>query len=94
MLFSWDERKNRKNQEKHGISFETAIRVFEDPYAVMEWDREIYGEDRWHTIGAIEGIDVLLVVHTNRDSDGEEEIRIISARKANSSERGLWSASH
>lgn len=77
MLFSWDERENRANKRRHGISFETALRVFEDPYAVLEWDREVDGEDRWHTIGAIGGIDVVLVVHTNRYSDGEEEIRII-----------------
>lgn len=32
MEFIWDERKNRANQKKHRISFETAIHVFDDPF--------------------------------------------------------------
>lgn len=52
MQFEWDERKNRRNLIKHGISFETASLVFDDPHAIGIPDRiEEHGEERWKTIG-------------------------------------------
>jgi uncharacterized protein len=90
MIFVWDEGKNRINRRKHGVSFDTAIRVFADPYAVSYVDRLVDGEERWHTIGLASGIALLLVVHTiGEEEDGEETYRIISARKASPRERGL-----
>jgi uncharacterized DUF497 family protein len=50
MRFEWDEAKNRKNFKKHGIEFETAVLVFDDPYAVSDRDRIVDGEavaDDW-----------------------------------------------
>ncbi len=44
------------------------------------------GEERWHTLGLIEEV-VLLVTHTVQEEEGEEVIRIISARKATAHER-------
>ena len=44
-------------------------------------------EERWHAIGSAGGIAILLVVHTSEQHHGEEEIRIISARKAGPRER-------
>jgi hypothetical protein len=38
--FEWDEAKNRSNRRKHGVSFEVARRVFEDPLALMLLDRQ------------------------------------------------------
>lgn len=90
MVFVWDERKNRSNLRKHGISFEAAARVFEDPNAVSYLDRIIDGEERWHTVGQIGGIAAVLVVHTVETPNGEEEIRIISARKATPRERLVY----
>ena len=87
MVFAWDEKKARINQRKHGVSFETAARVFDDPFAVSYVDRVVDGEERWHTIGLAGGAAALLVVHTNGELYGEEEIRIISARKAGPRER-------
>jgi uncharacterized protein len=81
--FEWDEAKNRRNVAKHRIHFETALLVFEDPYALIRLDRAVDGEERWQTIGMIEGLIVLLVAHTLDD----EVIRIISARKATPQER-------
>jgi uncharacterized DUF497 family protein len=52
--FTWDERKNRVNQRKHGISFETAIWVFDDPFQASWQDREVEGEARWQTIGMVQ----------------------------------------
>ena len=92
MTFAWDERKSEINRRKHGVSFETAVRVFEDPAAVSYVDRVVEGQERWHTIGLAGGIVVLLVVHTLEDEDGEETVRIISARKAAPGERALYDA--
>jgi uncharacterized protein len=89
MRFEWDERKNRENKRKHGgISFELAALVFEDENCLIGLDRvDDAGEQRWHAIGAVslalEVAAVMVVVHVYReDSDGEEIIRIISARRA------------
>lgn len=90
MQFTWDERKNRANQRKHGISFETAALVFDDPYHVSTQDREVEDEPRWQTIGMIEGIQILVVAHTISESSDEEIIRIISARKATPQERSIY----
>ncbi len=80
--FEWDEAKARLNERKHGVRFDTAIRVFADPYALTEQDRIEGGELRWQTIGAVGGFVLLMVAHTVRDEGEDEIIRIISARKA------------
>jgi uncharacterized DUF497 family protein len=90
MLLAWDEAKNRVNRRKHGVSFETASRVFEDPASLSYMERVVEGEKRWHTIGRVGGIAVVLVVHTIEEQDGEEKVRIISARKAGPHERALY----
>jgi uncharacterized DUF497 family protein len=89
MRFEWEERKDRENRRKHGgISFELATLAFEDEKCLIEPDRVAEdGELRWHLFGAISveiGIPaVLMVVHVYReDRNGEEVIRIISARRA------------
>jgi uncharacterized DUF497 family protein len=119
MIFVWDENKNRSNRRKHGVSFEAASGVFQDRDAVSYPDCFVEGEQRWHTIGLIDGVLMLLVVHTqsgisihsigegkanpnvkspNQEStqfSGEaEEIRIISARKANPRERAIYYSAH
>ncbi len=90
MVFAWDEGKNRINRRKHGVSFESAVRVFEDSRAVSYVERVVDGQERWHTIGLAGGIVVLLVVHTVEEENGEENVRIISARKAAPRERALY----
>ena len=89
MRFEWDDEKNRLNQLKHGLTFETAALVFNDPHAMFRKDRIVAGEQRWHIIGAVERA-VLLVVHVYRmeNENGEEEtIRLVSAREADKRER-------
>jgi uncharacterized DUF497 family protein len=90
--FAWDERKNRSNQRKHGVSFETASLVFDDPNHLTRQDREVDGEPRWQTIGIVNGVYLLLVAHTV-DED-EEVIRILSARKATRRERSIYAQSN
>ena len=87
--YEWEERKNRLNQRKHsGISFEVALLVFADPHCIFGLDRiDGIGEQRWHALGFASidpGVgDLLLVAHVYREGDdGEEVIRIISARRA------------
>jgi uncharacterized DUF497 family protein len=89
--FEWDPAKAAINLRKHGIGFESAMRVFSDPYALTAQVRIEDGEQRWQTLGIVERHLLLLVVHTTRDDyeDGEpiEVIRIISARRADRKER-------
>jgi uncharacterized DUF497 family protein len=89
--FEWDPDKAASNLHKHRVSFETAIRVFADPFALTDQDRIEGGEQRWQTLGLVEGYYLLLVAHTIRDEseDGHpiEIIRIISARAADRKER-------
>jgi uncharacterized protein len=76
--FEWDEAKAAENCAKHGVSFETATKVFRDPFGVERLDdREDYGEERFVLIGVAEEI-VLTIVYTERN----DRIRIISARRA------------
>jgi uncharacterized DUF497 family protein len=88
--FTWDERKNRINQQKHGMSFETAVLVFDDVHQVSRQERTVDGESRWQTIGMVNEIYVLLVAHTVSENGDEEVIRIISARKATPRERRVY----
>ncbi len=89
MRYEWDESKNERNLEKHGLSFETASLVFDDPNALSIPDRIENGEERWQTIGMIENIVIVMVAHTIKlETETQEEvIRIISARKATRAER-------
>ena len=87
MRFTWDPRKDAANQKKHGVSFELARRVFEDPNHISTQDRHEGDEERWQTIGLIGPVAIFMVAHTYEDDDGEETVRIISARKATSAER-------
>jgi uncharacterized DUF497 family protein len=87
MGFEWDQEKNRANYAKHEISFELASRIFDDPLAAYIFDRVVDGEERWHAVGKVLDLPLLVVVHTYRDREGEEVIRIISARQATSHER-------
>ena len=87
--YEWDEEKSRRNRKKHGIAFEAAVTIFNDPFLLLIEDRIEEGEQRWHAIGAAEAA-ILLVVHAYRiggEHGTEEIIRIISARTADKSER-------
>ena len=86
MRFTWDEAKDRSNRKKHGIDFETAAQVFLDPLHMTRMDRIVDGEQRWQTIGMVEGLWLLLVAYSVINED-EEVLRIISARRANRQER-------
>ena len=91
MRWTWDANKNRINKQKHGLSFETAQLVFDDPLMVHRPDRHV-DEERWHTIGMIENV-VVIVAHTwpkPEPGTSVEVGRIISARKATPHERRAY----
>jgi uncharacterized DUF497 family protein len=86
--FEWDTAKAEGNLRKHRVSFETATRVFADPFAMLKQDRIEKGEYRWQTLGIVDGHLLLLVAHTVRyDAEGNEVVRIISVRRAEPKER-------
>ena len=87
MKFEWDEDKNRANYAKHGVSFEIARKVFDDPLVVYLFDRIVDGEERWQAVGKALTLPLLVVAHASRDQDDEEIVRLISARQASSHER-------
>lgn len=85
MFFSWDETKAVINLQKHGVSFEEAKTVFDDPEALLIADPEhSETEDRFVILGISNSLRLLVVCHCYRGDD--EIIRIISARKATKSE--------
>ncbi len=91
MIFEWDENKNRLNQQKHGISFEEAREIFEDPLHIARLDfRYNYFEERWVTVGNSKKKQLLVAANLFFTDEGEEIIRIISARKANKKERAYY----
>jgi uncharacterized DUF497 family protein len=88
-IFEWDEEKALTNLEKHRISFEEARTIFVDPFLLTFVD-ELHSdqEERFLSIGRSESNRVLLAVHTEREEKNEVVvIRIISCRKATSTER-------
>ena len=79
--FKWDEKKNRENIKKHGISFEEAKTVFLDENAIRYFDPDhSRDEDRFIMLGMSFRLRVLVVCHCYREDDNQ--IRLISARKA------------
>lgn len=87
MNFEWDPHKDTANRSKHRISFDLAREVWDDPLHVTIFDRiDASGEWRWHAIGEIDGI-IIVVVHSYPNPDDETQIRIVSARKATPHER-------
>lgn len=91
MHWIWNEAKNRSNKLKHGLSFEIAQLIFDDPLAMSR--RDPYpNEERWQTLGFVNYV-IIFVVHTSpkyNPQNGEEVGRIISARKATKHERRAY----
>jgi uncharacterized DUF497 family protein len=84
--YEWDEAKNRSNVRKHGVDFADAVLALEDEDALTVRDDDTDEEERFVTIGA-DGLGRLIVVaYTWR----EENIRVISARKATRREHGTY----
>ena len=82
MEFEWDNAKEAANRKKHGIGFQTAAKVFLDPFAIEFDDLDTTGELRVNMIGLVDGR-MLFITYTMRG----ETVRIISARGAEPHEK-------
>ncbi len=95
LIFEWDDKKSRQNRKLHRITFEEAKTAFSDPFLISFPD-DVHSdtEQRLLSIGRSLRDRVLLMVHTeNHLDDGSILVRIISARKATSSERRVYEES-
>ena len=88
MQFIWDEKKEKINIIKHGMTFSMAAQVFFDAYRVELYDEaHSVFEDRYISIGFVKEVTCFVtVVYTERG----DSIRIISARKSTDEERGWY----
>ena len=86
MNYQWDPAKAKANVNKHGVEFADAIGVFEDPDAITIEDPDSEGEQRFLSIGLDVLGRIIVVAYTYRDDD----VRLISARKATKKEVKIY----
>jgi len=88
LVFEWDEDKERRNQAKHGVTFDEGKTVLNDPFAltVSDPDHSEY-EERWIDVGFSSRGRLLVVWYTERD----ERIRLIGCRRATPDEQRCYS---
>ena len=88
--FEWNDNKNFLNQKKHGVSFEEAVSVFHDEFAVQFYDDEhsYLEEDRFLLLGMSNKAKILMICHCEKESGNI--LRIISARKATKNETKFY----
>ena len=85
MRFTWSEAKRKLNIQAHGLDFVDAARVFDGPTFTFEDDRVEYSEQRFVTLGLLDGF-VVSVVHT----ESTRLIRVVSFRKATKHEQAIY----
>ena len=85
MEYTWDEAKRRLNLKRHGFDFVDAREVFEGTTFTFEDDRFGYGEQRFLSLGLLQGMPVT-IVHT----ETKDHIRILSFRKATKHEAEIF----
>lgn len=91
LRFTWDPRKAKANERKHGVSFDEAESVFLDDHALLAPDPDHSDdEDRFLLLGVSSKLRLVVVCHCLRES--ENLIRMISARKATKPERDQYQA--
>ena len=88
--FEWDPTKAKANLAKHGVAFEDACLVWDDPSHILRLERHERGEERWQIIGHVHGVVILVVWHTYPDVEDDTRVRIIGARKAERRERRAY----
>ena len=87
LVFEWDEEKASRNEAKHGVTFEEAKTIFNDPFAMTISDPDHSNEEeRWVDIGLSVKGTLLVVWYTERS----ERIRIIGSRRAVKSEERAY----
>jgi hypothetical protein len=87
MQFDWDKNKATRNQSKHGVSFEEAKTVFDDPLYVDFYDPDhSEDEERYLIVGKSNRGRLLIVSYTERG----DSVRLISAREVTRTEREAY----
>ena len=86
-IFEWNKAKAASNIKKHRVTFNTASRVFLDKDHLSELESHVGNEERWQTTGQVDVALYVVVIHTDWEDNGDEIIRIISARRATPRER-------
>lgn len=96
IVFAWDKKKARTNLTDHKVSFEEAKTLFNDPFLLTYPDEgHSENEERYISIGVSLRNRILLVVHTDRNETPTSlTVRIISCRKATTSERKEYEKDH
>ena len=92
LIFEWDEKKAKRNLQKHHIRFNEAKTIFNDPL-LLTYPDELHSdeEERFISLGYSSQDRILLAVHTEHQETGTNLIiRIISCRKATSAERKFY----
>jgi len=82
--FTWDEVKRKRNLKVHGLDFVDATQVFDGATFTYKDDRLRYDEQRFVTLGLLDGMPVS-IVHT----ETQDSIHIISFRKATKRETAI-----
>jgi uncharacterized protein len=85
MRFMWSETKRKLNLDQHGFDFADTPRIFDGPTFTYEDDRFEYAEQRFVTLGLLDGL-LVSVVHT----ESVHVIRVFSLRKATKHEQALF----
>ena len=87
MQFQWDENKAKQNLSKHGVSFEEAKTIFDDPLYVDFYDPDHSdNEERYLMVGQSNRGRILILSYTERGN----RIRLISAREVTPNERKTY----
>ncbi|MGI8896008.1 MAG: BrnT family toxin [Casimicrobiaceae bacterium] len=86
MRYTYDPKKLTANLKKHGLHFKDAAQVIESERAVTFEDRRFdYGEQRFVTLGMLRGVLVVIIT-----AETDEEIRVISMRRAERNEEEIY----
>ena len=90
-MFAWDQKKATLNYKKHGVTFAEASSIFIDADG-LHFDDPKHSQNEAKYLRLAQSIEgrLLLVVYTIRISNGQETIRIISARQASKKERQTY----
>jgi uncharacterized DUF497 family protein len=86
-VITWDEAKRLRNRREHGVDFADLEPLFEGQVLTQEDERAVYGEQRFQSLGVVNG-ECLFVAWTLRN--GGEVPHIISARRATKHETQAW----
>ncbi|MCG3180575.1 MAG: hypothetical protein BIFFINMI_02937 [Phycisphaerae bacterium] len=87
LTFEWDQEKARRNESKHGVTFDEGKTVFNDPFSITIPDPDhSLGEDRWLDIGLSSDGRLIVVWYTER----EDRIRLIGCRRATPAEEWCY----